>query len=937
INKVIPFLDHKSWDVQTSAWAILSQVAKYGKVDNWPEVIDKIIPFLDRRNCYFWTSAWGILSQAAVYGKVDNWPEVINKIIPFLNHNDWEIWDKVFNVLSQAAKCGEVDINTILFLLDSEYWAVLEKALLLLYRVIEEKNGEIDNWPKVINKIKLFLDSGYLDSGYRDTQDRVWQVLSKVAVQDRAWQVLSQAAVYGKVDNWPEVINKIIPFLDHKSWYVRTSAWAILSQAAKYGKVDNWPEVINRIIPLLENENIREQVLPFFAMTVKIKKINHENFLLAVKLLKEQENKVNDGLSVFVSEVLASNNDWLVLGDIKLFLKFMCFEKVRENLNKVFLSKCSDLKGVAKSMIEDQAGLKTADFNLFIYLLSLKKELVPMSEKIMYLKFLNEQINKEKDDLKRLTCLASFNSLLRNLPEEEITQLKEATPEIIKKIQDLNRKIEYPDFAEIFDKSTNPKQKFNVILYATLHPEYYADVFKKVGYKEKEIKKGLKKYTKRINGKQVTICLDFVTDSGKENILKHINNQNCHLIAYAGHTSMGRPFIYSFKNIAGQTFMKKIICVLSCWSARSFYWEFYKRNPSTDFIGMKTKLKGINSIQILLAIINGVTGGQSWEQIKVAADEEIKKNAMREQSDVVDETFFPHENGGQYLYGSPYVSGINISEINYLYPYEDVLLLNNPRFDFEMAMVELDRISHGKPKAAVATVKNAFECNPYLDSCLKKSGHGLEGIGFNIFDGDCQDVCLYESETGNVAVNVGYRNSSQEAITMMLIYDLNLKIVGSETVWDRIRGLQLVAKYVYYSHQEDIFPDFLRKYGYDSNRINIQNIYNTLRGRDKIEALRELASKIDGSANFLNKEDLEKIGVLISRGNVIFPYPRYFIPTGEFLLKEKQIFLAGVFQEMQSRYVKVKSSFDENNNKWWLNKKSRDNQPRQKSFGSFNL
>ncbi len=523
---------------------------------------------------------------------------------------------------------------------------------------------------------------------------------------------------------------------------------------------------------------------------------------------------------------------------------------VADGLSKI-VSKRQDLRDMflplinnAAEKFSDPSLVSPDDFNTVVFALTLDNLTQSEALKCKLVKTLFDFAINAKEQEKKILYSFSIMGGVAKMSDGEKIFLDRQYPEIVSNLNALNQAESLP-YKEIFGRK-NPNKELNIRAYIPLQAEVYKNMF--VGdLKLTEQGEGERTvFTGMVNGKKVTIYLDTSGDpkNYQVRIFQDMANEKVPTIVYSGHTGMGGTLSPALSEAPELDYLQsgtKCIIILSCASAQSYLGEIKKRYPYSQGVYTTTTSFNTSDVPALKEIILGMTKEQIWPQI-----EEGVKKAMPQGKNKVN-YLFPHQSQLEIF---------NLGQRGFYIPTSGIIVLEeNASFAFQPGNVAAESIVSNKPTEVIQKAQYFFRWN----DVLKRVSDSIEAGGFMRPAADEQDVFFVSKEDGKykVSLNLGYRNSSKAALTMMLLYELNQYFSksnnknGEVTVFDRIRGLQLVAEFAKTHHKEHLFPDFLAKYGYEAGKTPFKLLEKTLEHNDadaRAKALQELLKNLGSPA-----------------------------------------------------------------------------------------
>ena len=495
-----------------------------------------------------------------------------------------------------------------------------------------------------------------------------------------------------------------------------------------------------------------------------------------------------------------------------------------------------ELIGDAKKTLASSSAPSAADLNMMFFALHMYREYVSPDEKADIAKLCYDKIAVIENAELRTKCYFTLVGAVKSSDEETRKGFPVKYPKEAGNLSSMSRSESLP-YKEIFDRKTNPNQEFNVRAYIPTaedlrYPEIYFEVFKNMGLKE--VIAG-KKFQGTLNGKKVTIYVnsDGTTDNYKGKMYEYINDDNTHMIFVGGHSGTGRLYDKSNEE-AGvpekvnlEKLKRKAFGFFTCSSAMLGGTKVKTMFPTLPCIFTTSPSNNTDPYFDIPVILNGVTSEKPWKDIEKGMDAALKTHRSKTGYT------FPNDEwtrfADRYL---PSTVGMNMPKYN----------TAKPDYNLETgAPMAVDNQTEDAVKQA------GYYCsyNTALKKYVKDNFISEKYFGRPARDtvniGGVNIAPIAEFNGNKVAVSVLYRHSSKDMQTMMMLYELNAQISmekinsdGSFTLFDKMRGLQLVIEYTkYYPRAKGLLPEILARYGYDeatANNItsNLPILYKTL-------------------------------------------------------------------------------------------------------------
>lgn len=596
--------------------------------------------------------------------------------------------------------------------------------------------------------------------------------------------------------------------------------------------------------------------------------------------INDKDEDVSTASAAYLSNLLLKYPDFITEKNFRALFKHASIPTVRRDIKAALKIKRELFLSLTSSVFDYynlQKDLRPSDVNILIHLILQKG--VPAETKNRAFKVLYECGSEKENKLTRMIYLFILDSILKKHDEDGLDFIKDRNPDIVAGLQELFSENIDPPYDEIFDIKKNPNQELNIRLYNPLDSDYLDSALESEGY-SKQINGELIVYRKTINGKKVNIYCDPRGDpkNYKGEIFTDMGNLNIPIIVYSGHTGMGAALSMSLDKSPQVDMLQagsKIIIILSCDSARCYLGSIKLRYPYSHFIGTKNPSSTEDDTAALVLTIEGICNLLPYPDIKKRVYnmiEERKEKYFYVAPKRFDDDYFGRDT--EYLFsheperfdymdlngdGMPDRGG---NSIVFFPATSTIFLADNDTFDFESGSIDLSRIRTEKISGALSRVIYFFGTNDFLKDIIKDK---IRPSGIKISYSDLRDACLIEESTEDgkkvydFALNAGYRNKSEAALIMMGIYEGNMHFAkakkGETNIFDKLRGLQLVAEFVKTYHKEEMFSAFLQKYGYDSIPLDIliktldnnpDNVsVDPLKDKVRIDALKDVLKQLD--------------------------------------------------------------------------------------------
>lgn len=549
------------------------------------------------------------------------------------------------------------------------------------------------------------------------------------------------------------------------------------------------------------------------------------------------------------------------LGDseeIRFYLKIMLDKK--NDLMVLFLQWINEVE----TKLKLREYVKPEDFNAILFAASLTN--LPGEQKAGYIQSLYDfTVNEVSPEMKVLHSYSILGAI-EQLDEKTSKILDSNFPNIQRTLKPLVN-VESLPYKEIFGPK-NPNKEFNIRAYIPFDSENYKTLFvNELGMVERQ--EGDKvTLIGVLNGKKITIYLDTTGNPKdyKGEIFKDMGDPNIHMILYCGHTGMGGSLAFALDRAPAQDILQtgtKLIAVLSCSSAQSYLGPITIRYPYSQQIFTISRASDAFDTPVLKIILQGITKEKNWAEIS----EEAKAESARIAKTISSAEGGRPKEAAKYLFPDesrlPFFSNLGRG---YYIPISGVVLLTEEdSFDFKPGNVDLSKVVSNKPKEVIQKVQYFFSWNDVLG----KFSTQIYPASFSLPPGDEEKVFFLSAGTSqtkyNISLNLGYRNSSKAALTMMLLYELNeyfsktiVNTNGQVNIFDKLRGLQMVAEFVKTHHKGHLFPEFLKKYGYDETKVPLNLLLDTLDSNDNQTRTKALNILLE---NMGYKQKLEEKGL----------------------------------------------------------------------------
>ena len=433
------------------------------------------------------------------------------------------------------------------------------------------------------------------------------------------------------------------------------------------------------------------------------------------------------------------------------------------------------------------------------------------------------------------------------------------SPKNRKLIEDkINDKIiaKSPPYQEWFNQTKNPNKIITAKVYVD-EVDVWENLFKGDGYSVIRSEGREISLEKKVNGVVLRVMMvNISTQEGKTriNIFQDLANPSVHYVGYSGHAGMGGNLEMREPRKAGDPipYGTKIVHIGACSSMPSYYARILKVVPNVQFIGNTIASYSEDDAKVFISAMNGIAFRKSWSEINA----DIKKKApfiyhtQKEKERPI--TFFNH------------MLPNNIDQQRYAILDEletggtDTLAFSAPQRD----LLEINSRFGGRVRQAVNNVNVSFGYQPFFSNIEIVTGDEIhDGIYF-LSPTDNQRP-LEINRAGNVSrpiykieVNAGYSHMSIDALTVLLLYELNSYFSKEKhektTKEDKLRGLLMVVEYIHYHYQGrswealQMFDIFKQKYGF-APEIQFAAVHHLIEAIDNnLPQKEELKTKLLG-------------------------------------------------------------------------------------------